>query len=691
MLRFAHAAGIAAVLMTTGTAMAVPTLPNVFSAHAVLQRDTPLPVWGTAAPGEKLTVELAGQRQAATADAGGQWRVHFAPLPAGGPHTLVVSGTESIRRADILIGDVWICAGQSNMGTTMGGAQWWMSECPGANVPTIRFLNLGGNGGYTAAEPQRDVPDSWYPCLPATSFPFSAVGYFFARQLQHELGVPIGMIKASSWGAAAEPYVPVAALRSLPQYERLLATLANATAAYQKKAPEYERTFAEKGTACAAKLKELESAAAAQDPGLAEHWEQPATQLAAWATVRLPGSLETPELKGLAGTVWVRRDTMVVRSWVGKDLTLQLGGCQGKATVYFNGTEVGANSADADALGYRIPAALAKAGGNTIVVRIVNLTGAPHRLGGPEFLLYLAPADGGVGDERMPLPGDWKCRVGYTVPREQVPRPPPPPPQSPAAAQTAPGSLYNAMLAPLAGYPIKGVIWYQGESNAGRAQEYATLFPLLIRTWREAWGQDFAFLWVQLPNFLGAGMPKGSVPPAPDALPGDLPLTWAALREAQLQTLALPHTGMAVTIDIGEPWDIHPNNKKTVADRLVRAALGGVYSRKGEYSGPLFESMKIRGGKACIRFRHTGTGLVAADGPLKQFAVAGADRKFVWAEARIVGDTVEVSSAQVQQPVAVRYAFCGDPAGANLYNSAGLPASPFRTDTWELVEPGPRR
>ncbi|OPZ30951.1 MAG: hypothetical protein BWZ02_00485 [Lentisphaerae bacterium ADurb.BinA184] len=258
------------------------------------------------------------------------------------------------------------------------------------------------------------------------------------------------------------------------------------------------------------------------------------------------------------------------------------------------------------------------------------------------------------------------------------------------------------MLAPIAGYPIRGVIWYQGESNAGRAREYETLFPLLIGSWRRAWLRpapavpeggaqvaDFAFLWVQLPNFIGQGRPKDYMPPAADAPPADFPLGWAALREVQLKTLAAPHTAMAVSIDIGESWDIHPNNKKTVADRLARAALGSVYGRDVVISGPLYDTMAVEGDRIRLCFRHVGAGLVARGGELRQFAVAGEDRVFVWASAAIDGETVRVWSGRVPRPVAVRYAFFADPQGANLYNADGLPASPFRTDDWPLDPAGP--
>jgi sialate O-acetylesterase len=310
----------------------------------------------------------------------------------------------------------------------------------------------------------------------------------------------------------------------------------------------------------------------------------------------------------------------------------------------------------------------------------------------------LTPAQGSSRGERLPLAGDWKYRAGCAWPRDGLPRRPSPR-VSPAAANGAPGALYNGMLAPIAGFPVKGVLWYQGESNAERAKQYETLFPLLIRTWRKAWGQDFAFLWVQLPNFLEVRKAKDRTPLAPGLAPDDLPLGWAAVREVQSRVLSVPQTGMAVTIDIGQTWDIHPNNKKTVAERLALIALGQVYGKDVAYSGPVYDSMSVEGDQVRLRFRHAAGGLVAKGGPLRQFAIAGEDRKFVWAQAKIVppaspgqaGDAVLMSEAGVKKPFAVRYAFCADPQGANLCNAAGLPASPFRTDDWELAPPAPKK
>lgn len=667
-----------------GTAAAQVSLPNVFSDHAVLQRGGPVAIWGKASPAERVTVRFAGQVKTATAGADGRWRLALDPLQPGGPYELVASGAQNeVRREDILVGDVWLCAGQSNMGTSMADTQWWMSRCPGANVPGVRLLALGGNGGYGQAEPQEDIPDTWYPCAPATAFRFSAIGFFFGTRLHAQIGVPVGLIKCSSWGVPAEQYVPVDALRQSERFSPLVAKRDADAAAFQQKS-------AERDAAHAARLKVYEEhvanftrALVEHDVGLTEHWEDPATDVSAWGTVRLPGNWEATDLNGQGGAFWLRKETSVVEAWLGRALRLHLGGCDDNAaTVYFNGREIGRSGADADATGYGVPAGLARAGMNTIVVRLVDSGGAPNCLGGLEFLMYLTPADGGTGDERLPLPGDWRYRAGYTVPRPSLPPQAPSAPRSPAA-QGAPGCLYNGMLAPLAGYGITGVLWYQGENNADRAKDYETLFPLLIRSWRQAWGAEIAFLWVQLPNYLGNGKPKDSAEPLAGAPPADFPLGWARIREAQLKALALPRTAMAVTIDCGESWNIHPNNKKTVADRLLVAAMGSVYDSGQPYSGPIYDTMHVEDAKIRLRFRHVGGGLVAQDGPLRAFAVAGADRVFVWADAVIENDTVIVSSDRVRQPVAVRYAFCAAPPGANLYNAAGLPASPFRTDDWE--------
>jgi len=647
-------------LLAGGPVFGDVTLPHVFSDHAVLQRDGKAPVWGTASAGEKITVSIAGQTVTTVADAAGAWRVELNPLKAGGPYRLTVN---AITREDILVGDVWLCAGQSNMGTTLAGTQYWMTECPAADLPEIRLLALGGNGGYAAAEPQRDVPDTWQPATPVSAFSFSAVGWFFAKEIHNRLGVPVGVIKASAWGAPAEPFVARAALATMTNYTARLQKLDADMAKFSEKP---DTNYPAKLAAYDAKLGAVQATLADQDAGLREHWEGALTNLAAWAGTRSGVNWDAlPEFKGQAGSVWYRRELDLIAAWAGHDLDLWLGGADGETTVYFNGERL-----TGDATHCRVPGRLTQNRRNAIVVRVVSFS-APGRLGGLDFAMYLAP----VGDQegqRLPLGGDWKYRPGYLTARELRP---PPVRQSPAAMSSAPGALYNGMIAPLAGYALRGVLWYQGESNADRASEYRDLIALLVGSWRKAWGADWDFLLVQLPNFVANGQPKE---------PGEPALGWAPIREAQLNiTKTVPKTGMAVTIDCGDPFNIHPDNKRTVGLRLARAALGLTYGLEPVYSGPIYDSVTVKDGKARVKFRSVGGGLVAA-GELRNFTIAGADKTFLPAKAQLEGDEVVVSSSAVAVPTAVRYAFWNNPDACNLFNKEGLPASPFRTDDWEL-------
>jgi sialate O-acetylesterase len=476
----------AALPATSAAPRAETKAHTLFTDGMVLQRDLPCPVWGTAEPGAELAVEIAGQKKSAKAGADGRWSVKLDPMPAGGPHELKI-GERVVK--DVLVGEVWVCSGQSNMEMTVNSSMNADAEKAAANHPKIRLYTVPKK---QAAAPQTDVPSSWKVCSPATVGSFSAVGYFFGRDLAGAIDVPIGLIH-TSWGGTA-----------------------------------------------------------------AELW------------TRTEVLLGTPELKPLVDGFSAR-----LKQW---EVDLE----KHKSAVEKAKTE-----------------------------------------GKPE-------------------------------------------PRAPGKPM-APSCLYNGMIAPLLPYAIRGALWYQGESNASRAKQYETLFPLMIKNWRDDWKQgDFPFGFVQLANFK-----------ARKADPDES--QWAELRDAQTKTLALPNTGMAVIVDIGDEKDIHPKNKQDVGKRLAAWAQAKVYAKPVVYSGPLFDGLKIEGTSARIAFKHVGGGLVAKGEVLKGFAIAGEDRKFVWADAKVDGETVVVSSPKVEKPAAVRYAWADNP-DCNLYNKEGFPASPFRTD-----------
>lgn len=502
-------AAIVVLAVACSYARAEVKLHHLFTDGAVLQRGMPLPIWGTARDGERITVAFLNQRASTTAE-NGRWIVRLRPVTSGGgPYTLRVQGDNTVIVNNVLVGEVWVCSGQSNMQWPVSRSAESEQTIASANDPLVRLFTVPR---WATPLPESDVEASWQECTPQTVRDFSAVAYAFGRALRKVLNVPVGLISSNYGGTPAEAWTERCALEAYPQLQYLLTN-------YEKARDAYPRTLANYH-------------AALQD--------------------------------------------------------------------------------------YLEAAAQAK-------------------------------------------------REGKEPPRA------PTKPLSPAYSPWSPSGLYNAMIAPLIPYAIRGVIWYQGESNAGRAYEYRTLFPAMIANWRASWGQgDFPFLFVQLAPFMRI-----------EPHPGES--AWAELREAQLLTLkASPNTGMAVITDLGDEKDIHPKQKAPVGERLALAARALAYGEKIVYSGPLYDSMKIDDNRIILRFRHVGSGLVARGGALKGFTICGEDRVFVHAEAEIRGNTVVVYSRQVPFPVAVRYGWANYPV-VNLYNREGLPASPFRTDDFPMI------
>jgi sialate O-acetylesterase len=500
-------------------------LSALFAEHAVLQRDRPLPVWGWATPGEKVTVALGTETGDATAGKDGRWQVTLKPQPVSkAPLTLTVTGKNMIVVKDVLLGDVWLCGGQSNMEWALGGCDA-PDDIRTAALPPVRQFGVDYN---FAATPQTEVRGQWAVCTPQTAPGFTAVGFYFARRVHKETGVPIGLLRSCVGGTNIELWMSQDTLLNTPALAPFGKVMRESLATYQK---------------------DLAAALPAVEAWTAKSREE----LKAGRPVPMPPAV-------------------------------------------------------------------------------------------PEFPF----------GEKMSRP---RCVT-----------------------------LHNGMIAPLVPFALRGVLWYQGESNAGgvaEGQQYVETKRAMVADWRKWFGDpDLPFYFVQL-----AGWLKSPDDPAG----GD---GWAHVREAQRKCLALPHTGMAVATDIGDAADIHPKNKSDVGDRLARWALANEYGKKVVPSGPLFRELKIDGNKAVVAFDHVGAGLMVGrksglkpteedrDGTLRRFAVAGKDKKWVWAEAKIVGATVVCTHPDVPNPVAVRYGFAMNPVGANLYNKDGLPASPFRTDDW---------
>lgn len=632
-------------------------LPAIFGDHMVLQSNVPVPIWGWAAPGEEVAVIVKGKLHRVTkASPDGRWMVKLPPQPPGGPYELIVrTRNETVRFIDVLFGEVWICSGQSNMEWPVQWARNAQQEIATANFPQIRFFIVEK---AVALEPQSDCKGRWVVCSPETIGGFSAVGYFFGREIHKQLKVPVGLIGTYWGGTPAESWTDLEELESDPDLRVILDRFPRTERELKRLQDKYER-----------EMKEWRKKALLTDPGNKGErlgWASPEFNDSDWAVMDLPRNWESVSAEmNIDGAAWFRKVVTIPEDWAGKDLLLSLGVIDDYDVVYFNGEKVGSTGQDDPnswtvQRRYIVPGRLVKAGPNLIAIRVFDVWGYGGFRGTPDQM-RLSP----VGESKVSisLAGEWKFKVEFARPAREVPKQPQPP-----VNNWTPTALFNAMVAPLIPYAIRGVIWYQGESNVGRAYQYRKLFPALIKSWRRNWGQgDFPFLFVQLANYL-------------ERKPEPTESAWAELREAQLLTLkTVPKTGMAVAIDIGEANDIHPRNKQDVGKRLALTALAVAYGKKIVYSGPIYRSMRIEGNKIRLFFDHVGSGLVAKGGELKGFAIAGKDRKFVWANAKIEGNTVVVWSEQVPEPVAVRYGWADNP-DCNLYNKEGLPASPFRTD-----------
>lgn len=647
------------MMLGTTDARAEVRVPALVGDNMVVQQGVRVRVWGTASPGERVTVLMAGSGAEATAGADGRWQARIGPFAAGGPHTMTIAGSNTITVRNVLVGEVWVASGQSNMEWPLRQTDGADEEAARANVPEIRMFTVAR---AASAEPLDDVNGQWVVASPESVPHFSAVAYYFARELHRELKVPVGIVHSSWGGTPAEAWTSRGALGANPELARFVEAFDSAKANLAAAQREYE--VARAAWERKHRLQDL------GNRGFEQGWAGPSAG-DGWEAMKLPQLWESAGL-GLDGAVWFRREVDVPAGWAGKDLTLSLGAIDDFDVTYVNGTQVGATGAETPGSWtrprvYTVPGALVKSGRNVIAVRVFDNFGGGG-FGGQPVDMWLGPKDASASDRRD-LSGEWAYKVELRVdPRiadsatEPVAPPGPDNPNSPTV-------LYNAMIAPLTPYAIRGAIWYQGESNVGRARQYRTLFPAMIADWRRAWGLgDLPFYFVQLANYL----------PRREA-PSDS--AWAELREAQLATLTTPNTGMAVAIDIGEAGDIHPRNKRDVGRRLALWALAKTYGKKIEFSGPLFQSMTVEGSRVRLRFSNAVGLRPAGGGELAGFAIASKDRRFVWARAKIDGDSVVVWSDEVTSPVAVRYAWADNPA-ATLVNGAGLPASPFRTDDW---------
>jgi len=629
-------------------------IPEIFGSHMVLQQDRFIPVWGQAEPGGRVNVTLGKVKGQALTGTDGRWQVNLPPVKAGGPYDMTIAGFDTIVFHDVLIGEVWICSGQSNMEFAVSSAASAAEAIETAHYDNIRLFNV--NNSY-AWKPLDDVnSDGWQVCSPTSVRSFSAVGYFFGRELYNELDCPVGLIHTSWGGTPAEAWTSSEALKTLPDFKAYIEYLEAGAA------DSLEKTMYAEENAFDKQVQIWKEAMDGVDQGLLQEpeWSDPSIDTEKWNKMEIPCLWEGGGLPGYDGSVWFRKVFKLEEIDRNKTYQLHIGPVDDIDYTWLNGVLLGSEDVYNAARIYEIPEGVLKAGRNVIAVRVLDYMGGGG-LWGSADQLKLADSEGAV----CSLAGTWLYKVGVDTMKT---------PQSlefPKQIYQEPTVLFNAMISPLVPYGIRGAIWYQGENNAGQAYQYRTLFPAMIRDWRKHWNSDFPFYYVQLTNY----MQVNDKPEESD---------WAELREAQLMTLAEPNVGMAIIIDLGEADDIHPKNKVDVARRLALNALALTYGKDVPFSGPIMKFMTIENSQIRLTFRYTDRGLVAKGGALKGFSIAGVDRKFVWADAVIEGETVVVSSPQVPEPVAVRYAWANNPV-CNLYNGAGLPASPFRTDDWPGV------
>jgi sialate O-acetylesterase len=622
-------------------------LPKVFASNMVLQRDKPIHFWGWGSPGEEVEVKLNGRSVTVKTDKSGKWSCELPEMQAGGPYDVIISGSNKISLTNVLIGDVWICGGQSNMQWRVDQTGYEEKDTVFINRAPIRLFTVNIDMDYT---PHDDVKSNgWKTLNSQTINEFSAVAYHFGKSVYTELKVPIGLISDNLGATAVETWMSNESLMAFPQFASELQPIvkenksfAELTAAFEKTKDAWYKKYYYKGI------------------GIDQQWFKPETNVSEWKPIKASGNTweNEPDLKDHDGEVWFRTTFDLPENYNQESFHIGLSQIDDYDIAWVNGIKTGETFGKHNHRGYTVPTSALQPKGNVLVVRVFDIGG----IGG----FTTSPFWGS-----KILQGDWLYKKGSPIDASKFPEPKLPN----ATPFSSPGVLYNGNIAPLTNFRIKGAIWYQGESNVDRAYEYRELFPAMIRDWRKHWNQgEFPFLFVQLANhYEESGTPGES--------------NWAELREAQTMTLALPNTGMATAIDIGETLDIHPKNKQDVGRRLALSALKVAYAKKNSSSGPVYKSIRVENDRIVVEYNLDGSSLVTKDkyGYVRGFQAAGDDRKFYWAQARIDGNTVVVTCDAVKKPVAVRYAWSNNPGALDLYNKEGLPAVPFRSDTWKGI------
>jgi sialate O-acetylesterase len=619
------------------------SLPKIFANDMVLQRNKLIPVWGWADANEKIEIKFNKQRKTTKADNNGKWTIRLDSENAGGPYELIIKGKNIISIKNVLVGDVWICSGQSNMEFKVRESENAEKEIYDANFPLIREFAISRD---LNSVPLNDVKSGkWEVCNRSTVGNFTAVGFFFAKKIYSELKIPIGLIHTSWGGTVSETWTSREGFETSDEFKEMISRMPMVNLDSISKAAIKLTTN---------RVEKIQGYKINSDNITA--YKELTLDDSNWPQINLPEVWETQSLGEFDGVVWFRKTIILSAMEVGKPGTIELSKIDDEDISYINGIEIGRNTTWDLKRKYTIPEGILKEGPNVISIRVVDNNGAGGIYGeSDDFKLK-------IGDKVIPLKGNWKYRV------ESV--------RSDIGPNTFPTLLYNAMINPIVPYAIQGVLWYQGESNSSRAQQYKKAFPLLITDWRNKWNQgDFPFYFVQISSFNASNGNSNN---------GSM---WAELREAQSETLKLYNTGMCITTDIGNPKDIHPANKQDVGIRLAAIALRNVYKQNIICSGPTYESYQIQGNKIIVSFRNLGSGLYTPDkyGYVKGFEIAGPDKMFYYANAKIVNNKVVISNDKVVEPIAVRYGWADDASDNNLYNKEGFPADSFRTDNWKNI------
>lgn len=621
-------------------------LPALVSDGMVLQRAQKVKIWGWAAPDEKVTVKFLQKKYSVNTANDGKWQIVLPALKAGGPFDMEIKGSNKIILKNILIGDVWVCSGQSNMTHNFGRHQErYAKEIAESNIPEIRQFYVPAKPVLTG--PIEDIPElKWTEANPESILDFTVIGYFFAKMLYHKYNVPMGIINSCVGGTQIETWTSEEGLSGFPELLKML--VENKNTAY------INRINSE-----AWDDRKADGKSKVTDIGLTGDlkWYNPTYVPINWKPINIPGFWEDQGIKNLDGVVWYRREIDIPESMTGVEATVKLGRIVNADELYINGKLVGNTTYEYPQRIYKIAEDVLMPGKNLFVIRVTNQLGkggfVPDK---PYFLL--------ASGDTVDLKGDWQYKVGDVFSHDKIYK-------QGISAQNQPAALYNGMIAPFTNYAVRGFLWYQGESNADNPQLYKELLPNLIRDWRSKWQLgNLPFLIAQLPNFMDV-----------DYLPAES--NWALIREVQLETaLNTPNTSIGVNIDLGEWNDIHPGNKKPVGERLALAAMRISYGENETVtSGPIFKSYRIDGNKIIISFDQVGSGLTSVNGEeLAHFAIAGENKKFVWGKVVIKNNEVIVWSDGIPNPKYLRYAWADNPDFANLFNKEGLPASPFRID-----------